>query len=103
MGRGKLQMKPFLFSDPGQGFLASMRRPIVQDDIEFLVRIALQQPAEEPNESFTVVVPDRLTVDLSAVDFQGSQQRGGPVALILVTEPFNPMWFHGQPRLGPIQ
>src|SRR5262252_5584855 len=102
MSGSELQVKPFLSSNPGQGFFAAMRGTVIEHDIKFLVGISLQQTTKKPNESFTVVTPDRLTFNLSTVNFQGGQQRGGAVALIFVTETFNLVRFHRQPRLGAI-
>src|SRR5215475_10516796 len=103
MSGSELQVKPFLSSNPGQGFFAAMRGTVIEHDIKFFVWISLQQTTKKPNESSTVVTQDRLTLNLSTVNFQGGQQRGGAVALIFVTETFNLVRFYRQPRLGAIQ
>ena len=48
------QVKPFLFSYPGPGFLAAMGGAIIRDQIQFLVRIGGQQSAQETDEGGTV-------------------------------------------------
>src|SRR6266567_5389449 len=99
MGRSEIEVKPFLFRDPGQSLLAPMGGTVVGDDVKFLTRIGSEQPAQETDEGRAVVAPDGFSVDSSTMDFERSQQRGSPMALVFVAKSFDPMRFHGQSGL----
>src|ERR1022692_1146975 len=68
------QMKALLFCHPGHSCFAAMGGAVVQDNVKILVRIRLQQAAQESNESDAVVSRNGFSTNLPAVHFQAGQQ-----------------------------
>ena len=103
MRRGRDQVKARLPGDPRPGLLATVRRAVVNDDVEVLVGIGGEQVSEEADKGGTGIPPDGLAADLPALHLQGREQRGRPVAGVLVTQAFDLMRFRGQPGVGAVQ
>ena len=97
------EVQALLLLHPRSGLLAPVRGAIVDDDVEVLTGIGFEQAPKKPDERLTGMAPDGLTPDVSAMDFQRREQRGGPITFVFVAEAFDLMGFHGQPRLSAVQ
>jgi len=69
-----------------------MGGPVVQNEIEFTLRVSLHDAAYESDEGSAIVLLDALPNDTSSVDSEGSNQVHNPVSLILELDASVAVW-----------